>query len=278
MKTGATIYSLMGMLREDYFGTLQKLANTGCQYIEYVSTPEDENGVPVATPSEIGRRVKEMGLTPVSSHVHFTSDPESMKKVIEDNLEMGASRLVLPFELMNTADQVKALAETCNEMGRRCKENGLEFYYHNHFQEFVPIDGKPALDLFLAETDPELVQFQMDAYWVRRAGHDPIKMLEHLGSRCTMIHQKDLSATADPVNLYEAIQPPITDDAFKKLRAMGAIKNGDFVAVGRGILDVPGIVAKAKELGYAKYIIVELDNLNSVEAVDESLKYLNQLV
>ena len=118
----------------------------------------------------------------------------------------------------------------------------------------------------------------MDAYWVKRAGHDPIAMLEHLGPRCTMIHQKDLAPTADPVNLYEAIQPPITDDAFKQLRAKGAIKNGDFVAVGRGILDVPGIVAKAKELGYAKYIIVELDNLNSVEAVDESLRYLNQLV
>ena len=84
-----------------------------------------------------------MGLTPVSSHVKFTSDPDSMKKVIEENLEMGAPRLVLPFELMNTRDQVKALAETCNEMGRRCKENGLEFYYHNHFQEFVPIDGAP---------------------------------------------------------------------------------------------------------------------------------------
>ena len=54
MKTGATIYSLMGMLREDYFGTLQKLADTGCQYIEYVSTPADENGVPVASPAEIG--------------------------------------------------------------------------------------------------------------------------------------------------------------------------------------------------------------------------------
>ena len=112
MKTGATIYSLMGMLREDYFGTLQKLADTGCQYIEYVSTPADENGVPVASPAEIGRRVKEMGLTPVSSHVKFTSDPDSMKKVIEENLEMGAPRLVLPFELMNTRDQLKALAET----------------------------------------------------------------------------------------------------------------------------------------------------------------------
>ena len=84
-----------------------------------------------------------MGLTPVSSHVKFTSDPESMKKVIEENLEMGAPRLVLPFELMNTRDQVKALAETCNEMGRRCKENGLEFYYHNHFQEFVPDRRRP---------------------------------------------------------------------------------------------------------------------------------------
>ena len=80
------------------------------------------------------------------------------------------------------------------------------------------------------------------------------------------------------MNLYEAIEPPVTADAFKKLREVGALKNGDFVAVGKGILDVPGIVNKAKELGYAKYIIVELDNLNSVSAVKESLDYLNRLV
>ena len=61
MKVGATIFSLMGMLREDYFGTLEKLAATGCKYIEYVTTPTDENGVAVATPAEVGRRVKEMG-------------------------------------------------------------------------------------------------------------------------------------------------------------------------------------------------------------------------
>ena len=111
MKSGATIYSLMGMLREDYFGTLEKLAATGCKYIEYVATPTDENGVPVAAPAEIGRRVKEMGLTPVSSHVKFTSDPDSMKATIEENLQMGAPRLVLPFALMNTADEVKAWCE-----------------------------------------------------------------------------------------------------------------------------------------------------------------------
>ena len=92
IKTGATIFSLMGMLREDYFGTLQQLADTGCKYIEYVTTPEDENGVPVATPAEIGKRVKEMGLAPISSHVKFSSDPESMKQVIEDNLQMGTPR------------------------------------------------------------------------------------------------------------------------------------------------------------------------------------------
>ncbi|MDO4293590.1 MAG: sugar phosphate isomerase/epimerase [Eubacteriales bacterium] len=278
MQVGATIYSLMGMLREDYFGTLEKLAATGCKYIEYVTTPANEQGVPVAAPAEIGRRVKEMGLTPISSHVHFTSDPENMKQVIAENIEMGAPRLVLPFELMNTADEVKALAQTCNKMGELCKENGLEFYYHNHFQEFVEIDGHPALDLFLAETDPALVQFQMDAYWVKRAGHDPIAMLDKLGSRCTMIHQKDLSAQADPVNLYEVLTPPITDAAFRELRAKGAIKNGDFVTVGQGILDVDGIVNKAKELGYAKYIIVELDNINNVEAVEQSIRYLEKLV
>lgn len=77
IKTGATIFSLMGMLREDYFGTLQQLADTGCKYIEYVTTPEDENGVPVATPAEIGKRVKEMGLTPFPATSSFPPTPRA---------------------------------------------------------------------------------------------------------------------------------------------------------------------------------------------------------
>lgn len=278
MKVGATIYSLMGMLREDYFGTLEKLAETGCKYIEYVSTPTNADGVAVATPAEVGRRVKEMGFVPVSSHVDVPNDPEAMKRIIEDGIAMGTPRIVLPFAMMNNREEIHVLAETCNQMGRLCRENGLQFYYHNHFQEFVPVEGKTGLDWFLEETDPELVQFQMDAYWVKRGGHDPIEVLERLGSRCTMIHQKDLSAQTDPVNLYEAFTPPVTRDVFKQLREKGALKNGDFIEVGRGILDVKGIVNKAKQLGYAEYIIVELDNINRIESVAESMRYLEKLV
>ena len=257
MKTGATIYSLMGMLREDYFGTLRKLADTGCQYIEYVSTPADENGVPVASPAEIGRRVKEMGLTPVSSHVKFTSDPDSMKKVIEENLEMGAPRLVLPFELMNTRDQVKALAETCNEMGRRCKENGLEFYYHNHCQEFYMVEGKTAYDWLVELTDPELVGFEVDTFWAKRGGQDPCALIRKLGPRAGLIHQKDMGISASPVDLVAGVTGMTRDNFRDKIFAR--TNPTDICVVGTGTMEIQEIVETVTELGYASTIVVELD-------------------
>ena len=278
MKTGATIFSLMGMLREDYFGTLQKLADTGCKYIEYVTTPNDADGNPVASPEEIGRRVKEMGLIPVSSHVHFDANYDSMMHTIETNIKMGAPRLVLPFDMMNSIDEIKTLGETCNEMGRLCKENGLEFYYHNHVQEFIDVEGKLAFERFMEATDPALVQFQLDCFWAKRAGQDPLKLLDLLGERCTMIHQKDLAADANMAALADILPRPVPRDCLRQFRTDVHTKVSDIVAVGKGVLDVPGIVKKAKELGHAKYIIVELDNINDVDAVQYSLDYLNSLV
>lgn len=278
MQTGATIYSVMGMLREDYYGTLDKLAEAGIRNIEYVTTPTDASGSPVHKPREIGNYVKEIGLKPVSSHVNFENHPDSMKRVIEDNLEMGSPRLVLPFASMNTLEEIHRLAEMCNTMGELCQEYGTQFYYHNHFQEFVTVDGEQALKRFLEATDPELVQFQMDVYWVVRAGHDPIRLLRELGPRCTMIHQKDLATSADPVNLLEAVEPPIDTDVFRSLRPRGLVKNGDFVTVGQGVLDVPAILQAAHDIGAAQYVIVELDNLNDVKAVKESHEYLKKVI
>ena len=53
-----------------------------------------------------------------------------------------------------------------NEIGKRCKQQGLSFGYHNHAHEFQKVEDKVMYDYMLEHTNPEYVFFQMDLYWV----------------------------------------------------------------------------------------------------------------
>jgi sugar phosphate isomerase/epimerase len=188
--------------------------------------------------------------------------------------------MVLPFSLMFTMEDVLKTADLCNKLGKKCSEKGMKFYYHNHSQEFIKIGDKFALELLLENTNPEYVSIELDTYWVARAGLDPIEMIKKLGSRCKIIHQKDLSSKADPVNLFDLMQGTINAET-----VMGAMMNGaketDIVEVGTGILDIEEIYKTAAELDYAQYIIVELDfthNMPVFESIALSLKNLQSAI
>lgn len=66
------------------------------------------------------------------------------------------------------------MCEYINAIGKKCKDAGLRFGYHNHSQEFQKVEGTTMLDEFLAKTDPENVFFEMDVYWAVMAGFEPI--------------------------------------------------------------------------------------------------------
>lgn len=66
------------------------------------------------------------------------------------------------------------MCEYINAIGKKCKDAGLRFGYHNHSKEFLKVEGTTMLDEFLAKTDPENVFFEMDVYWAVMAGFEPI--------------------------------------------------------------------------------------------------------
>lgn len=288
LKTGLALFSLMSELKEDYLGTLEKVSALGCKTVEFVATPKDENGAPVVTAEEIGRKVEELHLEAISSHVMLDASTD-LDRVIDENLKMGAKALVLPFAAMFTQEQVLKTAELCNKAAEKCRRQGMKFFYHNHFQEFVKIDGKYALDLLAENTDPDLVQFELDLYWAYRAGIDPTELLKKLGSRCTMLHQKDLSRYAETPNLFFAVKGEHNEE-----NVMGAMRTAtkptDIVPVGSGILPVSEYCKTAEALGYATHILVELDSvcgyteenhstpLTPLESVDYSLKTLKMVL
>src|SRR6202000_717736 len=110
--------------------------------------------------------------------------------------------IVIPFLLdtMRTSlDDYKKLAERFNIAATEAKKSGLRLAYHNHNFEFKDWGGgKTGFDIFLKETDPALVFFELDMYWVSRAGLSPIQLINDHPGRFKMWHTKDMSKKLAP--------------------------------------------------------------------------------
>lgn len=266
LEVGLALYSLMAELKEDYMGTLERVAEMGFKYIEYVGTPKDDQGKVVATPEAIGKKVAELGLIPISSHVMMDVDSD-IDQLIADNVLMGSQAIVLPFISMESEERIQAIASLCNNVGRKCKENGMDFYYHNHFHEFASIGNITALERLLELTDPELVYVELDTYWVKRAGLDPIEVIKKLDSRCKRIHQKDLNINASKENLVDfLVEPALMPAIFGVFQTK--TKPDDIVGLGEGSLDISGICEVTQALDYAQFIIIELDCISTLTEKD----------
>ncbi len=113
-------------------------------------------------------------------------------------------------------------------MGESCREAGLRFGYHNHDFEFETIDGQIPFDVLLDETDPGLVDFELDLFWITKGGEDPLRYFERYPGRFTLCHVKDMAA------------------------------GGEMVDVGAGGIDFAAIFARAEQAGL-KHFFVEHD-------------------
>jgi sugar phosphate isomerase/epimerase len=85
-----------------------------------------------------------------------------------------------------------ALAQHLNRAGAIAQEYDLQFFYHNHDFEFANrFNGRPAYDILLAETDRDLVKFELDLYWIVYGGESPVHYLAEDPARYPLYHVKD---------------------------------------------------------------------------------------
>ena len=81
--------------------------------------------------------------------------------------------------------------ERVHSFGRKVKEQGFTFSYHNHGHEFVRLsDGRTAMSHFVEKFDPDLVDFMSDTYWVHDGGYDVRYFLEETKGRVTFASRK----------------------------------------------------------------------------------------
>jgi len=246
---GIQLYTLRNQVKEDFTGTLQKIADIGYNAIEAAGYADGKfYGY---FPKEYKKITEDMGLIPQSTHTAVNI--ENIDKVIEDTLEAGMSYLVLPYlseDKRRTIDEYKKTAEEFNKIGERCKNSGLQFAYHNHAFEFEKMNGIIPYDILLEQTDPEFVTMQLDLYWMVYGGYEPIYYFGKYPGRFGLWHVKDMDNT----------------------------EKRESTEIGKGIIDFEKIFADKERAGM-KYFYLEQEyfKIPPFESIAISYNYLNNL-
>jgi sugar phosphate isomerase/epimerase len=258
---GLQLYTVRNAMAIDPKGALARVAKIGYNSVEGATYTGDEKFYGMS-PEEFKKVLKDNGLVMYSSHYRLGEDKMNGKamegtmlhdwdKAIEDATKVGLKYMVCawlsPAE-RGTLDHYKKVADDLNTAGEKCKKAGIQLCYHNHNFEFEKQDGKYPYDILIA-TDKDLVKMEMDIYWIKKAGQDPIALFKKHPGRYPLWHVKDMDKTPQQ----------------------------NFTEVGNGIIDFKEIF-KYKNLAGMKYFFVEQDMTpgDPFVSIKESIDYIKK--
>jgi sugar phosphate isomerase/epimerase len=187
-RIGIQLYSVRDLMAKDFEGTLASIAQIGYKEVEFA-------GFYNRKPADIRALLQKDGLVAPSAHLGFDVLSKDTDATMAAVAELGAQYATVawtPQEERGGADKWKATADKFNAAGRVAKAHGISFAYHNHDFEFDPAAGDVhPLDILVQNTDPALVNFEMDVYWVNHAGQSPVAYISKYPGRFVLLHLKD---------------------------------------------------------------------------------------
>ncbi|ANY66230.1 hypothetical protein BBD42_06945 [Paenibacillus sp. BIHB 4019] len=278
MKIGLQMFSVREEFGKDRAKTLQQLAKIGYKYIEIPLSFDEESPFSIqALPAD---KLKEMtdreGIQIMGTHINVDSE-QQLDAIIAYNLAIGCTKAVIPMKLFQGYDDALAFSKQLQAYGKKLYENGIQLYYHNHFQEFQKFNNQMVLDIILENTNPDYLKIELDTYWAIRGGADIDSLLQKLGNRCVLLHLKDMPVSASPIDVLGTIPEgrAITLDDFYPL-----FNDRNFIEIGQGHLDMKAIIQSAIQFTATEYIIIEQDviAIDALESVEMSYKALSSLL
>lgn len=184
-KIALQLYTLRDHTKDDFDGVVRKVAAMGYQGVE---TAGFGNSNPIAAK----RLFDELGLQVAGLHAPMPLG-DQQKEVIGNALLFGCQYLVTPHigrDDVKDLDAVKNLCDRLNLSQEVAKANGMTLAIHNHWWEYALLDGKLIADHMLDLLDPAIL-FELDTYWVKVGGTDPVERVRQLGKRAPLLHIKD---------------------------------------------------------------------------------------
>jgi sugar phosphate isomerase/epimerase len=198
---GVQVYTLRAEMSADVERTLAAVAEIGYTEVELFG-PYSLRG------REMRGILDSVGLRATSSHVDIGAVRRTWAETLESAQELGQALVVvpsLPGDARNP-ESLRGIADEFNRAGEMAQAAGIRFGYHNHQWEVVPgTDGVRPIDILLENTDPALVDWQMDIFWTVDGDADPLAELEQYSGRIKSVHVKDRSASGEMVDVGDGI-------------------------------------------------------------------------
>jgi sugar phosphate isomerase/epimerase len=256
-KIGVQLYTVRDQMKADFEGTIAKVAQIGYKEVEFA-------GYFDRSAKDVRAILDKHGLTAPACHVQYDELDEKFPSVIETSKTIGLKYIICPWipeELRKSPDIWKQASEKFNRCGEQTKKAGMQFGYHNHWFEFLPVDGKLPYDELLKLCDANLVKMEMDLCWISTTGTDPLKYFNQYPGRFPLVHVKDVKT-------------------MPKISTGGAQNFGDTVdltEVGSGIIDWKRIFAQSEKAGIKHYIVEHDHPKQPFESIQSSYQYLEKL-
>ena len=257
-KIGLQLYTLRNEMAKDPKDTLAKVASQGYKTVETFGY-NDRKWFGL-TAAELLATLKAHGLTTPSGHTYPASMflqsgwEDKWKTAVEDAKSVGQEYIVIPWleeQYRKSADNFKKIATSLNKAGEVCKKLGMKLAYHNHDFEFAPVEGQTGFDIYLKETDPKLVSFELDIYWATKAGKDPIALFQKYPGRFAMWHVKDMDNT--PKKFFTEVGNGIID--YKKIFNYAKLSGMKYFFVEQDVCPGPPLESTAKSVAYLQKIL-----------------------
>jgi len=251
---GLELYSLRNQFKIDVPGTLAKIKSWNIHEIEGGGS----YGLPI---DEYKKLLAQNNLKMISIAADFEQLAKNPQAAISEAKAFGAQYIVcfwIPHSGNEfTIDDIKKAIEVFSSAGKQIHEAGLSFCYHPHGYEFRPYEGGTLFDYLVQHTDSRYLNFEMDVFWVKHPGQDPVALLEKYPNRFLLMHLKD--------------RKPGTEG-----NQNGNADEETNVVLGQGDVNIAAVMKAAKKIGIKHYFI-EDESSRSEEQIPKSLAYLDQL-
>lgn len=286
---GLQLYTLRDLLLKDPKEVLKSIAKIGYSHVETFDADINTGTFWGLTVDELKKILNDNDLKTHSGHYDLGKylskahqDKENIEKYIEIAHNLGQKYIIAPVPPMDQINKLAVgdyqyMAEQLNKAGEMAKKAGIKMGYHNHFWEFKAFgNGTKGLDILLAFTEPDLVVFELDLFWAKKAGESPQSYFSKYPGRFPMWHVKDMDrAYSAPLELNNFDERTGKSDTLNLEEIMGSIK---YTEVGSGSIDYINMATFANESGL-EYAFIEQDEIyldNKFTSIKKSYDYMQK--
>ena len=245
---GVQLYTVRDEAEVNLPRLLKELRTIGYNYVETYWN------VYTHPATELRQMILDAGFSVPSGHFDY----DGLDGKFDYAKQLGVQFMVcpmLPKNLWGSLEGFQKAADQFNRWGERARNMDMHFAFHNHNYEFRHFGQTTGFETLIQRTDPNLVSFEMDCYWITQAGEDPVAMLRKLGKRIRLLHLKD-RAPGFP--------------ASQELNAAAE----HFTEVGNGSIDWKMILNAARQNGI-EYKFVEQDHCDHPPIESLRISYRN---